>query len=701
MANDFGITLDDAVNELQAEVKEAINFMWAEFEDDWARAERYYAGGCDLPTDAGRSNAVKTEVRDIIRAAKPSIMRTLMQSRKPVEYVPSHISHAAFIEQQGLFANQQFAASGGYKVLSNCVDQAMKLKVGPIKTWWEEDPMPSYFKFTGLTAEEVENFKGAPDLEVTEVEDNDKFDDLFDVEGYKYERNGTLMMEDFPVYEFFVSRNATSLEDAKVHGHHRSIKVGDAIAMGLEYPNWGELTGTDPESKNGSQQSRSRRGYAVDNSDKDSDDLTQKEILLTEVYCKFDLDGDGQEKRYCFYLGGTSYEYIDHYEIEEYCIDLIQVDPMPYTVIGRSLADITIEMQDNETSILRAVIDNAHMANNPRMASDPNNTDFNDMMNNATGAPIKTRGTPAIQVIDIPFTGGALIPFLEYLESDAETRVGITKAATGLDPDSLQSTDKNAVMNTIQMSQGQTELMVRNIVETGLMGVFKKIMRLSIRHLDRIQIVRTKGEVVPMDITMFDPDLACEPNVGLGTASHEQKTATLSFVLQKQEQIIQTMGMDNPFVNLAQLYNTLEDLIELGGLRDAGRYFSLITPAMEAKLTDKRQKAEAEAARMAQENAPPDPTTALLQIEQGKGKLKELEIMSDTRKKELELQYKATKDAEELDIKRDQMVQDRMLQLREAGEMRLNALIERKQAANDKPAGTKTDGGSKPQIAAE
>jgi hypothetical protein len=42
MANDFGITLDDAVNELQYQVEEAINFMWAEFEDDWARAERYY-----------------------------------------------------------------------------------------------------------------------------------------------------------------------------------------------------------------------------------------------------------------------------------------------------------------------------------------------------------------------------------------------------------------------------------------------------------------------------------------------------------------------------------------------------------------------------------------------------------------------------------------------------------------------------------
>lgn len=689
MANDFGITLDDAISELQQEVEEAINFLWGEFEDDWSRAERYYAGGCDLPTEEGRSNAVKTEVRDIIRAAKPNIMRVLMQSRKPVEYLPTHIRHAAILEQQALFVNQQFTAAGGYKILSNAVDQAMKLKVGPIKTWWEEDPMPEFFKATGLTAEEVDAYKTAEDLELIEIADSEKVDGLYDIEGRKYWRNGKIHIEDFPVYEFFVNRNATCLETAKVHGHHRSVKVAEAIEMGLEYPNWGELCGTDPEEKYASGQSRARRGYQPDGTNNDSADLLQKEILLTEVYCKFDLEGDGIERRYCFILGGTGYKYIDHYEVEDYCIDLVQIDPQPYTVIGRSLADITIEMQDNETSILRAIIDNAHIANNPRMAGDPNNVDFSDIMNNAIGAPIKTRGAANIQIVDIPFTGASLIPFLEYLEKDTEQRVGITKAATGLDPDALQSTDKNAVMNTIQLSQGQVELMARNIVETGLMGVFKKVLKLSVRHMDRMQIVRTKGELLPIDTAMFDPDLAAEPNVGLGTASHEQKLQTLGFVLQKQEQILSTMGMDNPFTSLSQIYNTLEDLVELGGLRDPGRYFRIVTPQMEQQMAQARAQQAAQQAQQMQQQQPMDPSRALLMTEDMRAKVKQLEVMSVARQKELELQYKATKDAEELDIKRDQMVQDRVIQLRQLGEDRLNALIERKQAANDKQNGTK------------
>jgi hypothetical protein len=700
MANDYGITLDDAVNELQYEVEEAINFMWSEFEEDWAKAERYYAGGCDLPTEEGRSNAVKTEVRDIIRAAKPNIMRVLFQSRKPVEYIPSHISHAGFIHQQSTYVSQLFSASGGYKILSNAVDQALKLKAGPIKTFWEENPTPKFHRFTGLTAEEVEQIKAAPDVEVLTVEDYVvDAPNLGDVEFYEvtcrqYLTNGKICVEDFPIYEFFVSRNATSLEDARVHGHHRSITVAEAIDMGLEYDNWTELVGTDPENKYASAQSRARRGYSVDADENDSEDITQKEILLTEVYCKYDLDGDGREERYVFYLGGTGYKYISHHEIEDYCIDLVAIDPMPYTVIGRSLADLTIEMQDNETSILRAIIDNAHMANNPRIAGDPNSADFDDVMNNAVGAPIKTRGASNLQIIDIPFTGANLIPFMEYMEKDTENRVGITKAATGLDPDALQSTDKDAVLNTIQLSQGQVELMARNIVETGLIGVFKKLLRLSIRHMDRIQVVRTKGLVLPIDVTMFDPDLAAEPNVGLGSASHQEKLATLNFILQKQEQIIGQFGMDNPFTNLSQMYNTLEDIVEMGGMRDPGRYFQVVTPQMEQQIAQERAKA---AQAQAQQNPPPmDPSKALLQVEQLKASIRKLEITSDARQKELDLQFKATESVEKLDIERDRLVQERMIKLREMGEQRLNAMIESKQEANnrDKPDQTGTGGAS-------
>lgn len=703
MTTEFGISLDDAVNELQHHVEEAINFMWSEFEDDWATAERYYAGGCDLPSEEGRSDAVKTEVRDIIRAVMPSIMRIMYQSRTPVEYIPTHIDHAAFIDQQSLYVNQLFKASGGYKILYNAILQALKLKIGPLKVWHESDPLPDYIKLTCLTQIEVDELKEIPDFEVTSVEPNPNLGEegYYDVEGYKYHNFGKLYIEDFPVYEFFVSRNATSLEDARVHGHHREITVAEALEMGLEYDNWSELQGTDPENKHAAESAKARRGYSPNADDDDSEDPTQKKILLTEVYCKYDLDGDGKEERYCFYLGGSTYKYITHHEIEDYCIDVVCADPQPYTVIGRSLADILIEKQDNETSIYRAMIDNAHIANNPRMAGDPNSVDFQDLMNNAIGAPLKTRGAPNIQVVDIPFTAGNLLPFLQYMEQDTETQVGVTKAATGLDPDALQSTDAAAVQNTIQLSQGQIELMARNIVETGLTGAFRKLLKLAQRHMDRAQIIRSKGMLIPVDVAMFDPTLMAEPAVGIGTANPDQKAATLQFVLQKQEQILSTMGMDNPFTSLTQMYHTLEDIVELGGLRDPGRYFSVVTPEMEEAMARGAAEDAAAEQQNAQQNQPIDPGMAMVTAERTKAQAtllgKQLDAQVDREKLALDKEIKQ----KELDLQRDKTVQDRIIELRKIRQQaqeaatqattdREQAQIQREQAANNEQSELRT-----------
>lgn len=689
MSNDFGITLEEATRELQQLVEEAVNFMWSEFEDNWTQAERYFAGECDLPADAGRSSAVKTELRDVIRAIMPNLMRIFYQSRKPVEYLPSDIRHAAFIEQQALFVNQLFTACGGYKILYNVALQAAKLKSAPIKVWFEEEPTPQYVKYTALTADEVEQLRNQPDFEVEEVEENPKLGEegFFDVAGRLYHPFGKIMVEDFPIQEFFVSRNATCIEDARVHGHHRTVTVAEAIEMGLEYSDWKELTGTGPEENRGSSSSRARRGYQTDATEESSQDLLQTEILLTEVYCKFDLDGDGVEERYCFYLGGTSYKYITHHEIEDYCIEVGSLDPKPYTVIGGSISDIVFEKQDNETSILRAIIDNAHIANNPRIAGDPKKVAFEDVMNNAIGAPIKTRGDPAIQVVDIPFTGGALIPFLQYLEQDTEERVGVTKAANGLDPDALQSTDKEAVQNTIALSQGQIELMARNLAETCLIGVFNKLLRLAQRHLNRMQVIRTKGNVVPIDISIFDTRLAAKPNVGLGTASHTEKLQTLNFVLQKQEQIVAAYGMDNPFTTMSQIYNTLEDIVELGGLQDPGRYFNVVTPAMEAALETKRRQEQEAMQKQAMEQQlamqPMDPGRAMLEAEQQKAQATLIKGQMDAQVDIRKIQSSEEQHAKEMDFKRDQLSQQRVIELRKINAGELSDRIKQEQKEND------------------
>jgi hypothetical protein len=707
MSNDFGITLDAAKDDLAYRVSEAADFMTSEFSGDWETAERYFAGKSDVPHDDGRSSIVKTEVRDVIRAVMPSVMRVLMQARKPVEYVPSGIKQAAFVEQQGLWVNQEFYKNDGYMQLYSAVLESLKMKSGPIKTYWEENPTPEHIKVTAITQAEVMQYMEQPDMVVTEVkpheyQKNSPFEgsELFDLYGVRYYENGRLRIEAFPIYEFFFERNGSSPENC-VHGHRRLATVADAIALGLECDDWEALDAEDPEQSSAAEASRQRRGYSKQGVDPQEPDLLNKEILLTEAYCQYDLDGDGVPELYCFWLGGTKYKYLAHERVEEFCIDLVRHDPMPFTLVGRSIVDITKSSQDTMTSLMRAVVDNGHIANNPRVAGDPTRVDFNDVMNNAIGAPIKTKGRAELQVFDIPFTAGGLLPVIEWLEADSEQRVGVTKAATGLDPDAMQSTDKNAVMNTIQLSQGQVELMVRNIIETALIPLFRKVLRLSMRHMSPIQMLRYKGAVVPVDITNFNADLCAEPNVGLGTASPQQKLQTLGFVYGEQKQYLAQFGLDNPFVSLSQVYNTIEDMVELGGLQNVGRYFNLVDKQAEQVIAKALAEQAAAAAEEAAKNAPMDPSKALMQIEEVKSQVKQMELIANQREAELKLQAAALREAEQLDLARDRMAMERTLEFAKIRRDELNAKVKGEQDATKINPRQPTDGGSLPAIAAE
>jgi hypothetical protein len=718
MAKDtVGISLQDAIDELSSEVDDAVTFIEEEFSEDWEKAEKYFAGKVDAPKVKGRSTVVKTEVRDSVRALKPSILRTLLSARKIVEYIPNSVAIAPFVEQQATYVTQLFWASGGYKTIYGAVDESLKKKIGPVKTYWESEPTPEYFTMTGITQEDVDLLKATPDFDVEELTEHEGLDDdlaavedvpLFDVNGRKYFENGRIRMEPFPANEYFFSRNATSQDDAFTHGHRRDITVFEAMEMGLEHPNWLELDSNDEENTAHTEENAQRRGYYSDSSDTfPAEDLLNHKFTISEAYVRYDLKGTGRPQKYVFWLGGSSNTYIDHEEIDDWCIDLVEVDPVPFTPVGRSIADLTITEQDTMTSLLRAVVDNAHSANNPRHAANPMLVDFSDLMNGGIGSPIKTKADGVIQTIDTPFTGQALLPLIQYMEQDTENKVGVTKAAQGLDPNAMQSTDKQAVQNTIALSQGQVELIVRNIIETGLIPIFKRMLRLSVQHMDRRQVIRTSGTVIPINQAMFDPEMAAEPNVGLGTAAPEQKVQALTFILQKQEAILAQFGLDNPFTSLTQIYNTLEDLVELGGLYNVGRYFKVVTPEIEKKLAEQRAAAAAEAKAKGEDNTPLDPSKALLQIEQLKTQIKEAELAADSAHKAKELHLRVIDSGEKIDVARDRLVQDKelaLIKVREDGRAkRASDRIARQQLINNsiKPAAPISEGSPAPSTPIE
>jgi hypothetical protein len=659
---------------VRQDIDDAVDFITSEFEGDFEKSDRYFAGEVDIPAEIGRSQAVATVVRDSIRNLRPSIMRVLTSNRKRlVDYVPSNVTIANSVELQQAYVHQLFWANNGYRVLYDAIDESLKHRFGPVKTYWEPDPAPEFVRIGGLTLDEVQFLSEMPGVQILKIvptdgegEGDDRIE-FYTVEAERQMSAGRIVMEAIPYGEFFISRNARTVKDARVHGHRRSVTVAEAIDMGLDFPNWWELDDDDPEQNQVAGQSSVRRGYDK-HKEEDRSDVLSHRFLLTECMVQVDLEDSGWPQLYCVYFGGTSYKLLDDedggaacWREQESPFDVLCHDPRAFGMMGYSIADVTMDRQDVQTSLLRGILDNVHMTNNPRLAGNPQLVNFDDVMNWNISHPIRTRaqGT-ALQVIQIPSQVQAALPLLDHIEQDTQNQIGITKAAQGLDPNAMQSTDKQAVQNTIQLSQGQVELCVRNLIETGIIGIFRKLLRLSCQHMDRYQSVVTLGYVVTADQMLFMPDLQAQPQVGLGAVSDEQRAAGLQMTLQTQMMLMEKLGTDNPFVSMAKIYNTLEDLTEMFGLYNVSRYYNVVSPELEAQFAQQQaaKQAQIEAAKKGQVM---DPALALIETEKIKAGTEKLKVIAQSRAKALELKLKALEIDSQDDLERDKMAQDRAM----------------------------------------
>ena len=241
------------------------------------------------------------------------------------------------------------------------------------------------------------------------------------------------------------------------------------------------------------------------------------------------------------------------------------------------------------------------------------------------------------------------MPIIDYIDQIKAQRTGVTPASQGLDAELLQSTTASAVNAQITSAQERTELIARTFAENGMKQLFSGMLKLITRHQDKPLIIRLRGNWVPVDPTTWDANMDCSVSVALGRGDDAQQMAFLTTVAQKQEQIIQMMGMDNPLVKLSQYQNTLTQIVRKAGYKNPDSFFSPISPEQEQQL------AQAQAAAKAQQK---DPNQLLAEVEMAKAQ-------AETYAKMQELAIDRAKLQLDADLKRDQMEADIILKAAE------------------------------------
>ena len=651
---------------LRLAIEDAVDFLESEVSQDRIDAQRYFNGEVYLPTEEGRSKVVSTKVRDVIRMVKPVLMRTFLLDDKPVEFVPTGPEDIQAAEQATQYASWKFNNSNGYQILYSAFHDALLKKTGVVKTWWDEAEEQEVDDYSNLTREQVALITQQPDIEVLEEEQvPGPTDMLFNLKVARNITRGQIKIKPVPPEDFFVDSAATSIEDAVISGDRCEMRIGDLVEMGYDFDEVFEHAGERGTEGMSDEEDYYRRGYSRDWDTDGKNDPSMRRIMVTEAYMKMDIEGTGIPRFYQFICLGSHYHVLDYKLCDNNPYAVFEVDPEPHTFYGRSLADIVLHDQTAATSLLRALLDNVHLANNPRTVVNENIGNVEDAMNTEIGAIWRAKGNPRDAYH--PFVTSSMVseilPALDHYNEEIEGKTGVAKSSLGMDADALQSTTAAGVNAAVQAASAAVELMARNLAEGGMRQLFKLIMLLTRQHVPPGEMMRLNNQFVPVDPSSWNATMDLGVNVGLGNGKHDEKAQVLRELLQHQFMIYQAYGPTNGMVTLTGVRNTMADIAKLSGVMNADRYLTPMTPELEQQIVQRAQQ------MMQQQAQQGDPNQAYLQAEQMKAQARaqesQMKLQAQQQKDMATLQLKNWEARAKDDRERDKMEQEAILRAAE------------------------------------
>jgi hypothetical protein len=562
-----------------------------------------------------RSKAVLTEVRDTTLGMLPDLLRIFFGSSEGViEYRP------IASEDPQTFQRNQLDAKNATSYVQNVVlkvdnptffmtmhsvfKDAIVRKTGFVTWYWQEYERPDYSTYTGLDQETLMALAADEEIEIVDkspIIDNHTQAVTYEVTTKRVRKDGRVKITGVPCENMLVNGNARDEDDAMLVGYTDEMEAGEFVARGI-VDDIKDLDGCDwdPQDRENPETIARRPGGVsltmIDH--QPPTDPSRRKIKYGELYVRCDYDGDGIDELRHVITAGTRFKIFRNEPADEINFAAFCPYPEAYQFFGDSVADLTMDIQRIKSRILRDTLDSLAQSVKPQMGVVEGQVNLDDVLNPDTSNVIRQRAPGMIQPITIPFVGKEAFPVLDYMTTVREARTGMTDAAAGLDAKQLQSTDNDAVQNTLTKGEGRIEYVARMFIETGFKRLFRGVLHLIKKHQSTPRVVELNGQIVKIDPRWWNAEMHVEPTPILGRGGTQGQIAALTGILQKQEMIMQTLGPINPFVTIGQYYNTLRKLCEAIGQPNVSSFFtdpSSLQPPQLQQIIQAMQQAMAQA----------------------------------------------------------------------------------------------------------
>jgi hypothetical protein len=590
-------------------------FKIAENYDNYLSRERitasqYYAGRPFGDEATGRSQIVLTVVRDTIRQTLPSLLRLFTAVEDPVSFEPISSEISGDDKLATTLARQAtdycrwalFTANKGWQVLHDALLDALTRKAGWVRWYWGARRQVRTEVCEGLLLPQLQMLLAEPGIEAQRIVrrpmlDSEKQALAKTPDGQMYLSQGApaeywsatitrSAQQSWPVVEavaaecVWVVADAATVEDARAVFHVRDVTASSLIEMGL--PEDKVLAHRDAMLRPNQRREIIARDYAQGYNIKGAppNDRSMAIVRYVEGWIRCDTDGDNRAELIHVHMLGNATSLVQWERVDEIPLACFTPYREPGRIIGSSQADMVMDLQRVESRVMRAVLDSLGQAMFPRTAVVIGQANLADVRQTAIGSIIRVAQQGAVAELVKPFTGKEALPVMDVLEAIRESRTGITKASAGLTVDELQSTSPIAVSQQSSAAQDRLDMVARTLAETGLAPLYSGILRMMARQQDRPNVVRIRGQWIAIDPRALGTMWECSVNVG-GKGMPHERLAMLNAIAQKQEQIIQMGGMDNPLCGVPEYRNTLTRMLETVNISDVSSYFKALPPGFQ------------------------------------------------------------------------------------------------------------------------
>ena len=608
----------DLLGFLNAEQEAAYEYSSTELSPARVRAQKEYMRSAYGNEEEGRSSVVSSDTFDTIQGILPDLIEVFTSTDKAVVFDPQGQEDEEGAKQATEACNYVFyRANNGFLALHTAAQDALLLKVGALKWWWDVRRTAEFTTYRGVDELQLAAYLAAnPKATVVEKDEYEEDEDTSQEQGEQppmpmnpgprytvkikiIKEKGQVRVCAIPPDELQISRrhNSILLDDCPYVAHVAHKTLSDIRQMGYKVD-------ADDVKAASTEDDLQDRQYRVQGGEygwwkQDADNSLDESMVrgwLREEYVLVDFDGDGiAERRKVIRLGQKVLENVEtsHVPIAAWT---------PYMVAhrfeGLSVADLVSDFQRIGTEIWRQQLDNLYLANNQEtiVLTDPQGNplaNIDDLLNRRPGGIIRERMAGAVRPYAERWQGIEAMPMVDLLNSAKERRTGYSPTIPGLDAESLNKT-ATEVSKTSNERQKRMRLMARVMAEAlvapTMRGIYKTLSDYCLEKLS----FRLNGGYVQVDPQGWNNAYDMSINVGIGNGDKVEQAGHLNMMAQAQFAAMST-PYGSQLVTAQNIYALHARLAENAGFKNPGEFWTdpKTAPPPQPGPNPEQQKAEA------------------------------------------------------------------------------------------------------------